>query len=99
MPVARIRDGELTIPLTDEIRERLDIRDGDELDAHVFKGSVTFTPMSAAMRERAWARIFSLMDRVQVRPDQPAMSIADVEQMIVDEVKAVRRVQRRRQHD
>ena len=36
MPKAHIRNGTLTIPLTDEIREKLDVRDGDELEAHVF---------------------------------------------------------------
>ncbi len=99
MPIARIRNGELTIPLTDEIRETLDVHDGDELDAHVFKGSVTFTPVSSDIRERAWERIFSIVDQVHLRPGQPAMPIEDIEQMIVDEVKAVRRAQRRRQHD
>jgi hypothetical protein len=44
----------LTIPLSDEIREKLDVHDGDELEAHVFKGSVSFTPISTELRERAW---------------------------------------------
>ena len=100
MPKAHIRNGELTLPLSDEMREKLDVRDGDELEAHVFKGSVSFTPTSPDARERAWERIFSLIDQVHVRPGQPEMSIEEVEQMIVDEVKAVRRARRsRQQHD
>ena len=100
MPKAHIRNGALTIPLTDEIREKLNVRDGDELDAHVFKGSVTFTPASSEIREQAWERIFSIMDQVHVRPGQPEMSAEEVEQMIDEEVKAVRRARHnRQQHD
>ena len=96
MPKAHIRNGELTIPLTDEIREKLDVHDGDELEAHVFKGSVSFTPKSADVRERAWERIFSVIDRVQLRPGQSPMT----EDEIVEAVHAVRRARRARQrHD
>lgn len=94
MPKAHIRNGNLTIPLSDEIREKLNVHDGDELDAHIFKGSVTFTPASSDMPEQAWERIFSIIDQVRVRPGQPEMSPEDVEQMIEDEVKAVRRARR-----
>ena len=53
LPTARIRNGVLTLPLSEEIQEKLDVRDGDELEVHVFKGSVSFTPKSAEARERA----------------------------------------------
>ena len=100
MPKARIRDGELHIPLSDEIREKLDVHDGDELDAHVFKGSVTFTPASSDLPEQAWQRIFAIIDQVQMRTGVPEMSSDEVERMIEEEVKRVRRARRiRRQHD
>jgi bifunctional DNA-binding transcriptional regulator/antitoxin component of YhaV-PrlF toxin-antitoxin module len=95
MPKARVRNGELTLPLSDEIREKLDIRDGDELEAHVFKGSVSFTPTSPAARERAWEDIFSIIDKVRLRPGQRSLT----EDEIVAEVRAVRRARRARQHD
>ena len=96
MPKAHIRNGELTIPLSDEIREKLDVRDGDELEAHVFKGSVSFTPKSADARERAWERIFSIIDQVRVLPGQSPLT----DEEIVEEVHAVRRARRaRQQHD
>ena len=85
MPRARIRDGELRIPLTDDIREKLDVHEGDELDAHVFKGSVSFTPKSADAREHAWQHIFSIIDKVQLRPGQQPMS----DDEIVEAVHAV----------
>ena len=90
MPKARIRDGELTIPLSEDIREKLGVHDGDELEAHVFKGSVSFTPKSADARERAWKRIFSIIDRVRLRPGQSPLS----DDEIVEEVHAVRRARR-----
>ena len=99
MPKAEIHDGKLTIPLSDEIREKLDLRDGDEVEAHIVKGAVVLRPASAGARERTWERIFSIIDQVRLRPGQPAMTAEQVEQMIVNEVKAVRRAQRDRQHD
>jgi hypothetical protein len=82
--------------LTDEIRRNLDMRDGDELETHVFKGSVSFTPKSPDARERAWQRIFATIDHVQLRPGEQPMT----DDEIVEEVRAVRRARRaRRQHD
>jgi hypothetical protein len=40
VPKARIRGGEPTIPLSNRIREKLGLKDGDELEAHVFSGIV-----------------------------------------------------------
>jgi hypothetical protein len=94
MPKARIRNGELTIPLSDEIREKLDVHDGDELEAHVFKGSVSFTPKSTEFRERAWEDVFSIIDRVLLRARRRPLTEAE----IVEEVHAVRRTRRARQH-
>ena len=34
MPKAHIRNGELTIPLSDEIRKKLYVREGEEFQAH-----------------------------------------------------------------
>ena len=100
MPKAHIRNGELTIPLSDEIREKLDVHDGDELEAHVFPGSVVFRPASPDARERAWERIFSIIEQVHPTPEQAAKPIEQVEQEIVDYVKETRRARRTRQkHD
>lgn len=99
MSKAEIRDGKLTIPPSDEIREKLDLRDGEEVEAHVLKGAVVLRPASAGARERVGERIFSNIDQVQLRPGQAAMTAEQVEQMIVDEVKAVPRAQRDRRDD
>jgi bifunctional DNA-binding transcriptional regulator/antitoxin component of YhaV-PrlF toxin-antitoxin module len=90
----------LRIPLSDEIRDKLGVRDGDELEAHVFPGSVTLTRAAEEARRQAGERILALIDQVRVRPGQPDMSSEEVEQMIDEEVKAFRRARRNRQpHD
>lgn len=90
MPRAHIRNGELTIPLNKEMREKLDVHEGDELEAHVFKGSISFTPKESNAREQAWQRIFSIIDRVRLRPGKTPMT----EEEIVEAVHAVRREHR-----
>lgn len=91
----RVRNGELTIPLTEEIQEKLDVHDGDELEARVFKG-ISFTPRSAEARLRAWDDLFSILERVRLRPGQQPLT----EEEIVEEVHSVRRARRERQrHD
>src|SRR5260370_40292052 len=96
MPKAYIRNGELTIPLSDEIREKLDVHDGDELEAHVFKGSLTVTRTTPEARRQAGERIFGIIDKVRLRRGQRPLT----EEEIVHEVHAVRRARRdRQQHD
>jgi hypothetical protein len=64
MPKAEIRDGNLVLPLSDELRERLDVRDGDEFEAQVFAGSVTFTRSSPDARRGAGERLLAIIDEV-----------------------------------
>jgi bifunctional DNA-binding transcriptional regulator/antitoxin component of YhaV-PrlF toxin-antitoxin module len=94
MPKAHIRNGALTIPLTDEIREKLDVREGDELEAHVFPGSVVLRTTSPDAREQAWERLFSIIKRVHPTPEQARKPIDAVEDEIVEAVKETRRARR-----
>src|SRR5438045_4098112 len=99
MPKAEIRDGKLMLPLSDELREKLDVHDGDEFEAHVFAGSVTFTRSSPNARRRAGERILAITDEVRPAPDQASKPIDQVEAEIVDYVKETRRARRTRRHD
>ena len=99
MPKAHIRDGELRIPLTDDIREKLDVHEGEELEAHVFEDSLTITRTTPEARRRAGKRILATIDRVRLRSGQPPMSPEEVDRMVDEEVKAFRRERRHRQHD
>ena len=96
MPKAHIRDGALTIPLSDEIRRKLAVREGEELEAHVFEGSLTVTRTTPEARQQAGQRILATIDSVRRRRGQPALTSDEV----VEEVRAVRRARRAdRQHD
>jgi bifunctional DNA-binding transcriptional regulator/antitoxin component of YhaV-PrlF toxin-antitoxin module len=94
VPKAHIRNGELTIPLSEEIREKLGLKDGDELEAHLFPGSVVFRAASPDARERAWERICAITDQVLPTPVQAAKPIEQVEDEIVEYVKETRRAVR-----
>ena len=94
MPKAHIQDGELRIPLTDAMRERLGVREGEELNAHVLEGSVMFTRASAVARREAGERILRLTGRIETRPGQPEMSEEEVNQLVDEEVKAYRHERR-----
>jgi AbrB family looped-hinge helix DNA binding protein len=45
MPKATVRRGKLTIQLSANIRERLDVRDGDELEVTAEDGRIVLTPV------------------------------------------------------
>ena|SRR5579875_3154027 len=94
MPRVEVRNGQLTIPVSDEVRRRLDLHDGDELQQHVLGDSVLFTPASPDARERAWQRILAITEQVRPTAEQAAKPIDVVEQEIVEEVKAFRRARR-----
>jgi bifunctional DNA-binding transcriptional regulator/antitoxin component of YhaV-PrlF toxin-antitoxin module len=94
VPKAHIHNGELTIPLSDEIREKLGVKDGDELEAYVFPGSLVLRSASPDARERAWQRICAITDNVRPTPAQAAKPIEQVEDEIVDFVKETRRAMR-----
>ena len=96
MPKAHIRNGELTIPLSDEMRRKLAVREGEELEAHVFEGSLTVTRTTPEARQQAGERILATIDRVRLRRGQRPLT----DDEIVEEVHAVRRARRDRQrHD
>ena len=94
MPKVKAREGELTIPVSDEVREKLDLHDGDELAAHVFGDSVVYTPTTPDAKERAWQRILSITDQVRPTPAQAAKPIEIAEQEIVEDVHAFRQARR-----
>ena len=94
MPKAHIHNGELTILLSDEIREKLGLQDGDELEAHVFPGRLVLRSTPVNARERAGERICAITDQVLPTPEQAGKPIEQVEDEIVGYVKETRRALR-----
>ena len=93
---AHIRNGELTIRLSDEIREKFNVREGEQLQAHVLEDGLIVTRTSPDARRRAGERLFEIIDRVRLRPGQKPLT----EKEVVEEVHAARRARRaRQQHD
>jgi bifunctional DNA-binding transcriptional regulator/antitoxin component of YhaV-PrlF toxin-antitoxin module len=94
MPRVETKEGRLTIPVSDEVREKLGLHDGNDLAAHVVGDSVVYTPATPDARERAWQRILSITDEVRPTPEQATKPIDVAEQDIVDNVHAFRRARR-----
>ena len=46
MPKATVRRGKLTIPLSDDVREKLDVHDCDELEVTSEGGRIVLTPVA-----------------------------------------------------
>ena len=89
---AHIRNRALTIPLTDEMREKLDVHEGEELEAHVFEDSLTIFRVSAEARQRAGKRLNEILSRVRLRSGEEPMSEDEIVEMVHD----VRRARRAR---
>jgi hypothetical protein len=62
------------------------------------EGRVTFTRTTDDARRQAVARILNLIDQLRGRPDRPDLPPAEVDRMVDEEVKAVRRARRNSLH-
>jgi AbrB family looped-hinge helix DNA binding protein len=82
------RAAQITLPA--EIRKQLEIAEGDYLEAEVIKGSLVLRPVSAAGRQRAWQQIREAQRSVRYVGPEPRPSPEEEEQMIFDEVEALR---------
>jgi hypothetical protein len=60
-------------------------------DAHLFEGSVTFTRTTDDACRPGRARILDLINHMRAALGQPDMPPAQVDRMVDEEVKAVRR--------
>ena len=57
-----LRGGQITMPK--ELRESLEIKEGDVLKVEMENHKVVLKPKSLGDRERAWSRLKQIMDRV-----------------------------------
>jgi AbrB family looped-hinge helix DNA binding protein len=97
MTVLKLRkSAQLTLPA--EIREALDVGEGDYLEAELVEGGVMLRPVSIVRREAAWQRIRRAMATVRPTSEQGRKSQTQQEaeiQAVVDEVRSDYAAERR----
>jgi AbrB family looped-hinge helix DNA binding protein len=90
MTLMRVRRAaQLTLPA--EVRQALNIQEGDYLEAQIVEGGVLLKPISVVERTRAWQRIEDTLTRVRDLAPNPKEDNATEEQKIADEVSEHRR--------
>ena len=82
------RAAQITLPA--EIRKQLEIAEGDYLEAEVVDGNVLLKPVPADERSRAWQQIREAQQSVRYVGPEPRPSPEEEEQMIFEEVEALR---------
>jgi AbrB family looped-hinge helix DNA binding protein len=82
------RAAQITLPA--EIRKQLEVTEGDYLEAEVIEGSLVLRPVSAAGRRSAWQKIREAQRSVRYVGPEPRPSPEDEEEMIFEEVAALR---------
>jgi len=90
MALMRVRRAaQLTLPA--EMRQALNVKEGDYLEARIVRGGVLLKPVSVVARKRAWAGIKRVMSRVRDRAPKPGEDNRAKEEAIAKEVKVLRR--------
>ena len=90
MTLMRVRRAaQLTLPA--DVRQALNVREGDYLDAEVVKGGVLLKPVSVVERKRTWKRIENTVAKVRDANSNPGADNRAEEEAIAGEVKAFRR--------
>jgi AbrB family looped-hinge helix DNA binding protein len=93
MTLMRVRRAaQLTLPA--DIRQALNVQEGDYLEASVTPEGVLLKPVAVVQREQAWQRIQEITSQVKdLQPGTP-LSVEELDQQIVEDVKDYRRKHR-----
>ena len=96
MALVRVRRAaQLTLPA--ELRQALDVKEGDYLEAEVVAGGVLLKPVSVVTRRHlAWEKIKRAASKVRDLKPDPNETMLEKEQAIAEEVMKMRRERRRR---
>jgi AbrB family looped-hinge helix DNA binding protein len=81
------RAAQITLPAA--VCRQLEIAEGDYLEVEVVDGGVLLKPITEAERKKAWTEIRRIIDTPKWRRPPP-MSPEEEEQMIFEEVEALR---------
>lgn len=90
MTLMRVRRAaQLTLPA--DVRQALNVQEGDYLDAQIVEGGVLLKPVSVVERKRAWQRIEQTLSRVRDLAPNPNENNIAAEEEIAEEVREYRR--------
>jgi AbrB family looped-hinge helix DNA binding protein len=93
MTLMRVRRAaQLTLPA--DIRQALNVQEGDYLEASVTPEGVLLKPVAVVQRERAWQRIKEITGQVVDTQPDPNENVTEEEERIAAEVKAHRRARK-----
>ena len=87
--VRLLRGGKVTLPAA--VRHKLELAQGDWLEAEVVESGVLLKPVSDSGRQQALEQMLAAKARVRPTPEQAKKSPEDQEREIFEEVKAMRR--------
>ena len=87
MPFVKVlRGGQITMPK--ELREVLEIKEGDILEVQMEKNKVVLKPKILMDKDQAWARLHQIMAKVGKRHGK--ISEKEVESDVLEAIKTVR---------
>jgi AbrB family looped-hinge helix DNA binding protein len=87
MPFVKVlRGGQITMPK--ELREVLDIKEGDILEVQMEKNKVVLKPKVLVDKDQAWARLHQIMAKVGKRHGK--ISEKEVDSDVLEAIKTVR---------
>jgi antitoxin PrlF len=90
MTLLKVRErSEITLP--SEIRDALNVREGDYLEAEVVEGGVLLKAVSVVDRDAAWREIREAQASVRPTRQQAAKTVEEQEREILEVVNEVRR--------
>src|SRR4051794_26829871 len=82
------RDGSVTVPA--ELRQALNLKEGDFLQAEVRDGGVLLRPISEETRQKAWDELQTIIDRPKWMGPGPEPSEDELTDEVVKLIRAYR---------
>ena len=86
--VRLLRGGQVTLPA--ELRQKLQVKEGDYLEAEVVENGMLLKPVAFVSRERAWKAIREAQQSVRYIGPEPRPSPEDEEEEIYEIVREFR---------
>jgi AbrB family looped-hinge helix DNA binding protein len=86
--VRLLRGGQVTLPA--ELRQKLQVKEGDYLEAEVVENGMLLKPVAFVSREQAWKAIREAQQSVRYIGPEPRPSPEDEEEQIYEIVREFR---------